>query len=54
MVVEDDILLDRKGVQYVSYLSSGMDYGVPAAVEAQGKPKEHNRQTENKDFSLFT
>jgi hypothetical protein len=37
MVVEDDILLDRKGVQYVSYLSSGMDYGVPAAVVGSGQ-----------------
>ena len=35
--VEEDILLGRKGAQYVSYLSSGMDYGVHAADVGSGQ-----------------
>jgi len=34
---EEDILLDRKGARHVLYLSSGMDYGVHAAVLGSGQ-----------------
>jgi hypothetical protein len=37
MVPEGDILLDRKGVRRVSYLSSGTDYGVHAAAVGLGQ-----------------
>jgi hypothetical protein len=37
MVLEEDILQDRKDVRYVSCLSSGMEYGVHAAAVGLGQ-----------------
>lgn len=37
IVLEEDILSDRKGARHVDYLSSGMGYGVPAAAVDLGQ-----------------
>jgi hypothetical protein len=37
MVLEEDVLLDRKGARCVSYLSSGRDCGVQAAAVRSGQ-----------------
>jgi hypothetical protein len=39
-VLDQDILLDRKGAQCASCLSSGMDYGVRAAAVGSGQTPE--------------
>jgi hypothetical protein len=47
MVLEEDVLLDRKGARCVSYLSSGRDCGVHAAAVSSGQIAEDGSATEN-------
>ncbi len=47
-VLEEDILLDRRGVLPVDYLSSGVGYGVHAVVVGSGQSLGLKRRKKKK------